>query len=128
MANRNPPDLEKLLRETTRETVRKASMWLDQRFTEELSSNKWDWPLEPSPRDIVNNGVLRASQTREVQPDGGVVFTWPVEYAMPVHEGYVTRQGRRRMPGRLWTRDPLRQLPAMTDGIHEAELRRRRLN
>lgn len=125
MSNRTPPDLEKLLAQTTRAALRKASTWLDQRFSEELSSNKWDWPVEPSPRDIVNNGQLRASQTRQVQEDGSVVFSWPVEYATPVHDGYVTRQGRRRMPGRPWTRQPLEELPAFMDRVHQDELNRR---
>ena len=72
---------------------------------------KWDYPTPPKVRDIVDTGRLRASQTRTVNPDGSVTFTWPVEYATQVHEGGVSPEGL-RFPGRPWTRDPLAEAPA----------------
>ena len=123
MADRNPPDLEKLLAESTRAALRRGSLWLDQRFTEEISRADWSWPRSPSPRDLVDTGQLRASQTRQVEPDGAVEFTWPVEYAQQVHDGYTARNGT-RFPGRPWTKRPLEELPAFMDRLHQDELRR----
>jgi hypothetical protein len=62
-------------------------------------------------RDIVDTGRLRASQTRVVNSDGSVTFTWPVEYANQIHEGGVSTEGL-RFPGRPWTKAPLEEAPA----------------
>ena len=51
-----PPDLEKLLAESTRVALRRGSLWLDQRCTEEISRADWSWPRSPSPRDLVDTG------------------------------------------------------------------------
>lgn len=88
--------------------MRELGLWLDQRFTEEISKAKWDYPTPPKVRDIVDTGRLRASQTRKESRDG-VVFTWPVEYAQQVHEGGVSTQTRQPFPGRPWTKAPLEQ-------------------
>ena len=37
------------------------SAYLGRRFTKEISDEKWDWPRDPSPRDIVDTGNLRRS-------------------------------------------------------------------
>lgn len=92
--------------------VNQLSTWLDTRFTQEISAVKWDYPTPPKVRDIVDTGRLRASQTRVVNPDGSVTFTWPVEYAQQVHEGGVSTQGL-RFPGRPWTKAPLEEAPAL---------------
>lgn len=102
---------------------RKLSTWLDTRFTAEISAVKWDYPTPPQVRDIVDTGRLRASQTRTVNPDGSVTFTWPVEYANQVHEGGVGLNGQ-RFPGRPWTRDPLAEAPAVFGELLREELRR----
>jgi hypothetical protein len=91
--------------------LRQTSLYLDTRFTEEISSAKWDFPSPPQVRDIVDSGRLRASQTRVQESDGSVTFTWPVEYATEVHEGGVGLNGQ-RFPGRPWTKAPLEELPA----------------
>lgn len=88
--------------------MRQLSLWLDQRFTEEISASKWNYPTPPQVRDIVDTGRLRASQTREETVDG-VIFTWPVEYAGQVHEGGVNTRTRAPFPGRPWTKAPMEQ-------------------
>lgn len=88
--------------------MRQLSLWLDQRFTEEISAVKWKYPTPPQVRDIVDTGRLRASQTREETPEG-VVFTWPVDYAQQVHDGGVSTRTRQPFPGRPWTKIPLEQ-------------------
>lgn len=99
------------LEEATATAVRQLGTWLDARFTQEISAVKWDYPTPPQVRDIVDTGRLRASQTRTVNPDGSVTFTWPVEYANQVHEGGVALNGQ-RFPGRPWTKAPLEEAPA----------------
>lgn len=88
--------------------MRQLGLWLDQRFTEEISAVKWQYPTPPEVRDIVDTGRLRATQTRQETPEG-VVFTWPVDYAQQVHDGGVSTRTRRPFPGRPWTKLPLEQ-------------------
>jgi hypothetical protein len=103
--------LDKQLEAAVTTALRQTSLYLDARFTEEISAVKWDFPSPPQVRDIVDTGRLRASQTREQNSDGTVTFTWPVEYATEVHEGGVGLNGQ-RFPGRPWTKAPLEELPA----------------
>ena len=86
--------------------VRQLALYLDQRFTEEISTVKWEYPTPPQVRDIVDTGRLRATQTRQVTEEG-IVFTWPVEYAQQVHDGGVSTRTRKPFPGRPWTHAPL---------------------
>ena len=88
--------------------MRQLGTWLDQRFTEEISAVKWEYPTPPQVRDIVDTGRLRATQTRQDTPEG-VIFTWPVEYAQQVHDGGVSTRTRQPFPGRPWTKAPLEQ-------------------
>ena len=63
MARRNenvPPDLERMLDEVSAATMRRSALWLDGRFTEEISSVKWNW-TDGATRDIVDEGLLRSS-------------------------------------------------------------------
>jgi hypothetical protein len=120
MANRR---LEEQLRAATTEATKQLSRWLDARFTEEISASKWDFPTPPQVRDIVDTGRLRASQTRVVQGDGTVLFTWPVEYATQVHEGGVSLTGL-RFPGRPWTKAPLQEAPVQFQSFLRKALRR----
>lgn len=99
------------LQAATAKAVQQLGSWLDTRFTEEISAVKWEYPTPPQVRDIVDTGRLRASQTRSVNSDGSVSFTWPVEYANQVHEGGVAITGL-RFPGRPWTKAPLEEAPA----------------
>ena len=113
------------LQEAVNAATKQLGEWLDTRFTEEISAVKWDYPTPPKVRDIVDTGRLRASQTRTVDPDGSVTFTWPVEYANQVHEGGVSLSGQ-RFPGRPWTRDPLAEAPGKFGQFLRAQLEARR--
>jgi hypothetical protein len=103
---RAQPNPQEEINAVIEEAKKKALIILDRRFTEEISAVKWDWPNEPKIRDIVNTGALRASQTRE-ETDKGVRFSWPVEYAVQVHDGGVLKEGNKPFPGRPWTKQPL---------------------
>jgi len=120
MANR---PLDAQLRAATAQATRQLSTWLDNRFTEEISAVKWPFPTPPQVRDIVDTGRLRASQTRSVNADGSITFTWPVEYATQVHEGGVSLTGL-RFPGRPWTKAPLEEATAKFDTYLREALRR----
>ena len=63
-----------------------AMFALGVKFTEEISLNKWEWKTSPSPRDIVDTGRLRASQSLEFESPTEAVFNWATEYAVYVHE------------------------------------------
>lgn len=110
------------LRAATAKATKQLASWLDTRFTEEISAAKWDYPTPPQVRDIVDTGRLRASQTRVVNPDGSITFTWPAEYAAQVHEGGVALSGL-RFPGRPWTKAPLEDAPAQFDRFLRTALR-----
>ncbi len=103
--------LSRALEDATATAMRQLGTWLDARFTEEISAVKWPYPTPPKVRDIVDTGRLRASQTRVVNSDGSVTFSWPTEYASQVHEGGVSTEGL-RFPGRPWTKAPLEEAPA----------------
>ena len=118
---RRPLDAQ--LRAATAQAMQQLATWLDTRFTAEISAAKWDYPTRPQVRDIVDTGRLRASQTRSVEPDGSVTFTWPVEYAAQVHEGGVATTGL-RFPGRPWTKAPLEEAPAQFARFQREALRR----
>jgi len=118
---RRPLDAQ--LRAATAQAMQQIATWLDTRFTAEISAAKWDYPTPPEVRDIVDTGRLRASQTRSVEPDGSVTFTWPVEYAAQVHEGGVATTGL-RFPGRPWTKAPLEEAPAQFARFQREALRR----
>ena len=92
--------------------MRKLAVYLDARFTEEISAVKWEYPTPPEVRDIVDTGRLRASQTRIENPESGQIqFVWPVEYAQQVHDGGVSTRTRKPFPGRPWTELPLQEAP-----------------
>ncbi len=104
-------ELNQALNTAVVQATRQLGTWLDTRFTEEISAVKWEYPTPPQVRDIVDTGRLRASQTRVVNDDGSITFTWPVEYAGQVHEGGAATTGL-RFPGRPWTKAPLEEAPA----------------
>jgi hypothetical protein len=108
---RSQRELNQQLEAATAQAMRQLGTWLDTRFTQEISAVKWPYPTPPKVRDIVDTGRLRASQTRVVNLDGSITFTWPTEYANQVHEGGVSTEGL-RFPGRPWTKAPLEEAPA----------------
>lgn len=92
------------------EPFHQANEVLGRQFQKEITSNKWDWPNPPSPRDIVDHGDLRRSYVAERVTEGGTPahdHSWSQDYAMAVHEGADFDDGR-TMPARPWTRDPLK--------------------
>lgn len=91
------------------------SAYVGRRFTKEITDEKWEWPREPSPRDIVDTGNLRRSLriTRGLNPNQlETYFDWTAPYAATVHDGAVFKAtdaegNARTMPARPWTRPVL---------------------
>lgn len=91
--------------------VRAIAAELNGRFQDALGSKVWEWPNETkrsngqivgSPRTIVDSGILRASNSFQVE--GPVAFfRWSVNYASAIHEGATLRNGGTIYP-RPWTR------------------------
>lgn len=101
------------------EPFHQANEVLGRAFHAEITANKWDWPSVTtrksgekagSTRDVVDLGNLRRSYAAERTRDGGDPahdHNWNVDYAMPVHEGAVFKDGRPDLPARPWTKEPL---------------------
>ena len=100
----------------------RLNIYLDQRFTEEISAVKWDYPTPPQVRDIVDTGRLRASQTRVQVSPRETLFSWPTEYAMQVHEGGVSAITGQPFPPRRWTEKPLLEAPKVFTRILAQEI------
>ncbi|MCA2504923.1 MAG: hypothetical protein IM550_10705 [Microcystis sp. M54BS1] len=64
-----------------------------------------DFPAQ----DIVDTGRLRASTQVDFESPVVAVFSWSVEYAAYVHEGYVSADGRVVL-GRPWTEVAIERL------------------
>ena len=96
---------------------------MDRRFTAAISADIWKWPRQPSPRDIVDTGALRASQQYSKLQDGSYQFSWGVPYAAYVHEGVTFTDGT-DLPARPWTTYALRQMQQdrTVEKLIEAEL------
>lgn len=86
-----------------------ANEVLGRKFQTEITAKKWDWPSDPSPRDIVDTGELRRSYVGEREaglPAPEHSHSWNTEYAMAAHEGARLANGD-TMPARPWTKEPL---------------------
>lgn len=93
------------------EPFHQANERLGVEFAKEITANEWNWPTDPSPRDIVDTGELRRSYVGERAQEGGNPahdHSWNVDYAMAVHEGADFKDGH-SMPARPWTRDPIKE-------------------
>ena len=91
------------------EPFHRANEKLGKEFANQITSRSWQWPIAPTPRDIVLHGELRRSYVGERGRQGGDPVhdhSWNVDYALAVHSGYVTSGGS-TMPGRPWTKEPL---------------------
>lgn len=84
-------------------------------FTRRITENRWEWPREPSPRDIVDLGQLRDSYKgpRMIEPTLAE-HAWPVDYAMAVHEGANIKNAwgrgiRVTLPARPWVTTTLKE-------------------
>ncbi|MCT4368008.1 MAG: hypothetical protein N3Z28_10115 [Synechococcaceae cyanobacterium MAG-AL2] len=92
------------------------SAYVDERLTKEITEPKWPWPNGESPRDIVDTGDLRASQSMTVASQPGTLETkyrWSAPYAPTVHDGAVFKAtdaegNARTMTARPWTREVIR--------------------
>ena len=60
-------------------------------------------------QDIVDTGRLRASTQVDFESPLIAVFSWSVEYAAYIHEGYVRADGQ-VVPGRPWTEVAIERL------------------
>jgi|TARA_B100001059_G_scaffold236685_1_gene289047 hypothetical protein len=85
---------------------------LDSQFTKEINSKKWDWPNETkrkngktvtAPRDIVDLGKLRSSQTRQQTGRYSIEWIWNVDYSAVVHNG-ARLKGGGTYKARPWTK------------------------
>ena len=80
---------------------------LGREFTRVITEPR-TWQGFEGSRDIVDLGQLRSSQQLVFTKPLEAVYSWPVEYAAPVHEGYTLRDGR-RIEGRPWTQIALQE-------------------
>jgi hypothetical protein len=72
-------------------------------FTKAITDPIYNWPRGENPRDIVDTGRLRSSQRVDRISDFTTNYSWPVEYALAVHNGARLRNGT-FLPARPWTR------------------------
>lgn len=102
-----------------------ANLAIENLSKKEVKLRKWAWPVEPSPRDVVDRGALGSSIT--ATPQDSSLRDWThavnVNYAAPVLVGYRvrTRSGYRNMPARNIYAEPLSKLGR----IFERAFRRR---
>jgi hypothetical protein len=104
---------EQLLREVVSEAWGRFSAHVDSELTRHITEPKWNMPRGESPRDIVDTGDLRASQTMTIDPRPGVMVTkyrWSAPYAPAVHDGAVFKatdaEGNpKTLTARPWTRE-----------------------
>jgi hypothetical protein len=96
---------------------------LNNAFQQSLSAQAWEWPRPTkrtvgtvtSPRNILDTGNLRDTNSWQMSGPYEATFKWSAQYATGVHEGYVTKlRGGRQGPGLLvparpWTRAVLGQ-------------------
>lgn len=109
------PLLDLRIDDALQETWDDFTAYMAKRFTNEISAAKWDWPREPSPRDIVDTGNLRRSLrvSSTVGRRLSAEFTWTAPYAPVVHDGAVFKStdangNPRTLTARPWTRPVLR--------------------
>lgn len=104
---------EQAMREVMKEAWGRFSAHVDSELTRHITEPKWPWPRGETPRDIIDTGDLRASQTMAIDPRPGALVTkyqWTAPYAPAVHDGAVFKANGadglpRTMPGRPWTRE-----------------------
>jgi len=80
---------------------RQTALLLSREFTKVITEPR-TWLGFEDQRDIVDTGRLRSSQQMVFIGSLTCIFSWPTEYAAPVHDGYTLRNGR-RVEGRPWT-------------------------
>ncbi len=113
----------------------RAMDWAEKDFKEEIEAVKWNWPNDTtrangsavgSPRDIVDLGGLRDSQTRENESQYSVDFVWTGgegrSYALEVHDGYRSKGGQ-SLPARSFTNGTVSRLNTIVDSLIVEEVR-----
>jgi hypothetical protein len=108
------PLLDLRINDALEETWRDFTAYVARRFTDEIRAEKWEWPRDPSPRDIKDTGDLQRSLDIDIK-QGQLLseFTWKAPYAPYVHDGAVFKRPGAdgnpiTMPPRPWTRPVLR--------------------
>jgi hypothetical protein len=107
---------EQVLREVVTEAWWRFSAHVDSELTRHITEPKWNWPRGESPRDIVDTGDLRDSQTMAIDPRPGVMVTkyrWSAPWAPAAHDGAVFKatdaEGNpKTMTARPWTREVIK--------------------
>lgn len=89
------------------QAFRDVAFLLGREFTRVISEPR-TWQGFEGSRDIVDLGQLRSSQQLIFTKPLEAVFSWPVEHASPVHDGYVLRSGK-QVEGRPWTKVALQE-------------------
>ena len=93
-------DLQKIADDASKRALAETYKLLNQEFQRAITAKKWSWPLSPSPRDIVDTGSLRQSNSYTIS-GSKVTFKWGKDYASFAHNGGI--QGRKNYAARPWT-------------------------
>jgi len=114
-------------------TFERAMDWADKDFDQQMASDKWPlteaWPnitrrkngeVVGSPRDIIDTGALLQSKRREQIGNSVVEFIWEDDVAEGVHDGMVTKRGK-RLPARPWTEPTLEEIDLVIDTVLRKE-------
>lgn len=112
-----PRDLLKQYPGATQKALTASANRLGRSFTENITKVKWPWKdgevvtkrkngeRVTSPRNIVDLGDLKRSQTREQLSPTEIKWTWEVDYSALVHEGADILKNGSSYPKRPWTKD-----------------------
>ncbi len=94
----------------TEQSFKEAVFIVGREFTRVITEPR-TWEGFEGTRDIVDKGQLRSSQQVVFTQPLEAIYSWPVEYAAYVHEGYTLRNGR-EIKGRPWTQVALEEFDA----------------
>jgi hypothetical protein len=104
-----------------------ANELFNRNAAKEITDDKWYWPSQPSPRDVIDLGGLKGSyQPLQVSPTE-YEHSWTVDYAMAVHEGALFggsdgSNPTAGYPSRPWTKAPLERFPKDFEKLAKANL------
>lgn len=100
---------------------------LERRFAREFVRHQWEWPTDPSPRDIDDTGTLRRSQRKTQVSETQYRWSWHTDYALFVHNGVTFKRGPlagRSFPARPWTLKPIEELPKIYETLARRNIQR----
>ena len=113
-----PKDLQRQFDKGLRKALKATANRMDNEFTTQITKVQWPWesagatrgetvrkkgPPVTEPRNIVDTGDLRKSQTRIKTTNTEVVWEWQVDYSELVHNGGNLKGGG-TVPARKWTK------------------------